>query len=1158
MVHIKKVEIYGFKSFGFTNKVINLEKGMMCITGPNGSGKSNILDAIAFALGENSPKSLRVDKLHSLFHDDNNEQKRKNIRVSVTFDNSDRVIPVDANSVTITREMPFDGDSIYYLNGKHVSKSTITDLLDVALATPNRLNNVQQGMIMRIAELNSEERRKILEDIIGLSYFDKKKEEALKQLDDADRKLEVALARMSEIRKRIDELEVERNNQIRFYYLEKEIKRLNAIKLSRMLKESKQKSIELEKIIEDKSIEYSLHTKEAEEIKIQLSQLEEARNNIMKDVDMMTKNKAELSSKISSLIMRSEQLKSMKTASEQRIKSIGSTISSLIKEEIEIEKRVKRLEIELGELESETKLLNMDKGSIAEKIKELNDKLGILNKRLIELSEDEDRLSKVFKEKEVIISKLQSELTSERERLKIIIENMELNIKRLDTLREQISRIEPLIAELESIKIKNDSKIKNMKEEIVRLEELRDMLVKYTDDARGILDYASKISAKYDAKISVAKDDEYYAAMLKKDSRVIGLVRELINYDEYYAKAVIAAIREWINGIVVRTVSDAIAIIEKAKSLNIPKIRVIPLDILERLEFKKSDKHLSMFVKSDYTNLTDFLLDYYLVNSPYDARRLAQEGYNVVTLEGQVFNANLSSLRLENVTLKDITKIMILTDSLEVLKEEMARLDNLYFIKKDQLKRIEEKIVEYNKEVINTQSILTDTNIQLENLKREEGRCKESYTNLMRKIEEQKVIRGALEKEIILKEEKIANLTKEKEDLRRELERIDKKSIVDEININNIKKRELISALEEKENSIRKILTDLSAKKAEYSNSTRRLDDIKRELERIKRDARERRSISIDADKELAKLEKELRDARELEQKMINTSSNSISLLKEYDIKIKELIDKEKKITKHLATIEKDLSINMKERNYLNTSIERISSELSNIGYKEVDEVIDVEDILKELTKEYDEIKHTINQLADKSYKQLIEGYKGISTRRNQLEEERNSIVRFIEDIDKEKRKIFMESFEKVDKDIRYIFSTMTDNLGSAWLEVEDTDNIFESGLSLMIQFPNKPARESTSLSGGEKTIAAITFLLALQSLRSSPYYLFDEVDAHLDAQNTERLLKILIEKSKVSQMIIVTLKDMIASHANLVYGVYAKNGVSNIIKYKSNIEVTV
>ncbi|HYT41111.1 MAG TPA: AAA family ATPase, partial [Methylomirabilota bacterium] len=97
MVHIKKLEVYGFKSFGFRNTVLNFEKGLVAITGPNGSGKSNILDAIMFAIGENSPKVLRVDKFQSLFHDSQNSSNRL-IRASLNFDNLDRGIPVDSDS----------------------------------------------------------------------------------------------------------------------------------------------------------------------------------------------------------------------------------------------------------------------------------------------------------------------------------------------------------------------------------------------------------------------------------------------------------------------------------------------------------------------------------------------------------------------------------------------------------------------------------------------------------------------------------------------------------------------------------------------------------------------------------------------------------------------------------------------------------------------------------------------------------------------------------------------------------------------------------------------------------------------------------------------------------------------------------------------------
>jgi chromosome segregation protein len=180
LVYIKKLEIFGFKSFGSKNITLNLQKGLIVVTGPNGSGKSNILDAILFALGENSPKALRVDRFQSLFHDNltnTNNNTNKIVRVSLTFDNVDRGIPVDKDSVTITREMSGtnSGESQYNINGKKVSRNNIMELLEIVVASPNKLNIVQQGMITRISELNSEERRKIIEDIIGLSYFDEKK-----------------------------------------------------------------------------------------------------------------------------------------------------------------------------------------------------------------------------------------------------------------------------------------------------------------------------------------------------------------------------------------------------------------------------------------------------------------------------------------------------------------------------------------------------------------------------------------------------------------------------------------------------------------------------------------------------------------------------------------------------------------------------------------------------------------------------------------------------------------------------------------------------------------------------------------------------------------------------------------------------------------------
>jgi chromosome segregation protein len=142
-----------------------------------------------------------------------------------------------------------------------------------------------------------------------------------------------------------------------------------------------------------------------------------------------------------------------------------------------------------------------------------------------------------------------------------------------------------------------------------------------------------------------------------------------------------------------------------------------------------------------------------------------------------------------------------------------------------------------------------------------------------------------------------------------------------------------------------------------------------------------------------------------------------------------------------------------------------------------------------------------------------------------------------------------MEAFRKVDEDIRHSFSEVA--AGQAWLEIENVEDIFASGVMLMVQFPGKPGRESTALSGGEKTIAAAIFLLALQSLKPSPFYLMDEIDAHLDADNNDRLSRVLLSRSKDNQIFVVTLKDTTVAKADMIYGVYPKEGMSQIVKYK-------
>jgi len=142
--------------------------------------------------------------------------------------------------------------------------------------------------------------------------------------------------------------------------------------------------------------------------------------------------------------------------------------------------------------------------------------------------------------------------------------------------------------------------------------------------------------------------------------------------------------------------------------------------------------------------------------------------------------------------------------------------------------------------------------------------------------------------------------------------------------------------------------------------------------------------------------------------------------------------------------------------------------------------------------------------MAEKELYRVYISYKEASNRRNELERDRDAILKFIEDIEKQKKEAFIKSFEQIDKRVREIFKQIVD--GNAWLELENTDNPFDGGVFLIGQFGDKQPRESASLSGGENAVLSVSFLMAIQSSYPANFYIFDEIDANLDAERAERL----------------------------------------------------
>ena len=197
MVHIEKLVCKGFKSFGRDTVSIKLNSGFTCIVGPNGSGKSNVIDAILFVLGQLSAKTLRATVFSDLLYSPpkpNMPAKAKSAIVELHFKNRDRSLQVDADKVVIERQLDESGKSVCRINGKVVTRATVLEILGGIGVDPNGYNLVLQGEIAQMVKVSPDDRRKLIEEIAGISAYDEQKEKALKQFDTTPREVNKELS----------------------------------------------------------------------------------------------------------------------------------------------------------------------------------------------------------------------------------------------------------------------------------------------------------------------------------------------------------------------------------------------------------------------------------------------------------------------------------------------------------------------------------------------------------------------------------------------------------------------------------------------------------------------------------------------------------------------------------------------------------------------------------------------------------------------------------------------------------------------------------------------------------------------------------------------------------------------------------------------------
>ena len=562
---------------------------------------------------------------------------------------------------------------------------------------------------------------------------------------------------------------------------------------------------------------------------------------------------------------------------------------------------------------------------------------------------------------------------------------------------------------------------------------------------------------------------------------------------------------------------------------------------------------LSDYVKceSKFSSLKNFLFgNVVLVESRNIAINLSKSGFKTITLSGEYFEAKTTSVVIDNNSkISKLTKIINMSDSVEGLQQMISALRQTVTKKKNRAKKLDLLVKNYEKRLSLSEVGMNTTSNSLSELKSRISQISNNKKSFETRINQLTRTQERISRELTNRKSHLESLESQIKLVRDNYAEPQMDRIANEIKLVNEQILEQDKKLEPIQNDLKKKERHLAELMAHDTKITGERKNLRHTVSSMDQ---EKYHLEVDIrrlTKEKETTETELVTLRDDEQKLISTSGTSVEQMTEFDNSLESLNSKERDSTKEITLRERNTDALNRDLTDLRQKESKITSLLATFGFDISIEVFDVESTITSLESEQNRIKNSLNAGAPLQYVEISNGYKSSSSKKNMLEKERNTIVAFIESVEKDKRQTFLDAFDTVDTQVKDAFSKMTG--GSAWLELENEDDIFNSGLNYLIQFPGKPKRESTSISGGEKTLAATVFVLALQKLNPSPFYMFDEVDAHLDAPNAEKLSNIIKERSEGSQFIMVSLKDSVVEKARLIYGVFPKHGVSHVIKYK-------
>lgn len=1155
LTRILKLEARGFKSFA---KKVELPFGprFNTILGPNGSGKSNVVDAITFVLGKSSAKSMRAEKSANLiFNGGQKGTPAKEAEVSIYFDNSEEEFSLKENPIKLSRLVKSSGNSIYKINNQVRTRQQVLELLMSAKIDPDGHNIVLQGDIVKFAEMKSEERREVIDQIAGIGVFEDKKEKALRELNKVQEKLNEIDIILVERKKTLDDLKKDRDQALKFKELQKNLKRNKATKLHFMIKKKNENKIEQQNLMNKIESEIKQLSNKIEEKKKNVEEMTESINKI----DQELQNKSNVKQK--ELSKQIEDLKTKIIHQDSRKNVVENELRKIKDRKKQFENNLKEQNKLLNDLEKQKNNKIKLRDEIQNKLNPLEEKIqkfknennwldaDEINKKLIQIDQEFEDLQG---EKQSLVEKKQG-LINEKGIIEYEIKNLK---ERLGEIKDLENENKDKVLKLKSLKSEFKTITKNLSSSLNENSIFSSQLGNARSKHMRLSEEMAKLKARNIGIQEINNRDLAIKKILSSNiTGVYGTVSQLGTVDSKYSLAMEVAAGSRIKSIVVSSDIVATKCINILKSAKTGVVTFLPLnklkekkihDITKKIAKKEGAYGLALdLVKYDskFKDVFKYVFgNTVVIEDLKTARKIGIGQSRMVTLDGDLLEVSGVMVggyrRKTNMGFKEKDLDVDMKNAGEELDRLVKLIDN-----------IEEKKIKNEENIMDLRERKALLEAEINNLEKEVsnfevGDHDKELKNFSDKFETLKIKINESDKELI----KINELLEEKRTLKKEMrEKMSKVS------------KEISKPLQDLEDEKLKFKEDLMKFNSEITDISNRFEMYLKEKEKIV-------SILTNNEKEFEDFSLEFEDLtkqiKENKQQLGNLQSEQKKHFSEY----KDLFAKKEKLNKKIRDVElyiikDEEKIRTKEsrRNDYSVKIALINGELEGLNrefeqYKDVQlrRSVEIEQLNSEIN-EFEKMLHklgNVNLRALEIYEKVNKNYLELKEKFDKLKLEKEDVLNLMYEIESKKKTIFMKSFKAIDKHFQEVYNYLS-NKREAYLELENEEDPFSGGLDIKVKLAQKRFLDIRSLSGGEKTMAALAFIFSIQDFEPGHFYLLDEVDAALDKHNSELLSKLIEKYSMKAQYIVISHNDAVISESEQIYGVSKQEGISKVVSLK-------